>query len=157
MATRVLVINDTEEILELFRDLLEDEGYEVFLYSFAPKELLEVKRVEPDVIILDLIFGGEKLGWQLLQKLKMDRTTARIPVIICTAATTAVREIEGYLATQGVQIVPKPFDIDTLLTTLKQALTIRNNNVATTDMLPGEADDDEPHERRERRKPRPTV
>src|SRR5579884_3686645 len=122
MATRVLVINDTEELLDTFRVLLEDAGYEVFLYSFAPQELPEVKRIKPDIIILDLIFGGEKLGWQLLGKLKLDRATARIPVVICTAATLPVREIEGYLAAQNVALVPKPFDIDQLLIALKNAL-----------------------------------
>ena len=34
METRILVVNDTQEILDIFRDLLEDEGYEVVLSSW---------------------------------------------------------------------------------------------------------------------------
>jgi DNA-binding response OmpR family regulator len=68
MAMRVLVVNDTEEILDLFRLLLEEEGYEVVVYSFAPHDLAEVERVKPDLVILDLIFGAEKMGWQLLDR-----------------------------------------------------------------------------------------
>lgn len=122
MAQRILVINDTPEILELFQEILSEEGYEVILYSFAIHDTAEIVRHHPDLIILDYIFGTEKLGWQLLQKLKMRHDTAGIPVIICTAAIREVREIEGYLLAKGVTIVPKPFDIDDLLIAVKNAL-----------------------------------
>lgn len=122
--TRVLVVNDTPEILDMFRVLLEEEGgYDVVLYSFAVMDMREIESVAPDLIILDYVFGRENLGWQMLQKLKMDRKTATVPVIICTAAIKEVQEIEGYLQAQGVRVVPKPFDIDTLLETVKLALT----------------------------------
>src|SRR5215831_14324309 len=111
-------------MLELFRELLEAEGYEVALNSYAILDMDEIERIAPDVILLDYIFGGEKLGWQMLQKLKMRRTTASIPMIVCTAATREVREIEGYLQTQGIALVPKPFDIDTLLDAVKRAIVI---------------------------------
>ena len=122
MAQRILVINDTPEILELFQEILSDEGYEVILYSYATHDTAEIVRHHPDLIILDYIFGTEKLGWQLLQKLKMRHDTAGIPVIICTAAIREVREIEGYLLAKGVTLVPKPFDIDDLLLSVKNAL-----------------------------------
>ena len=44
MAARILVVNDTEEILEIFRELLGDEGYEVVTYSYAPHDLAEIER-----------------------------------------------------------------------------------------------------------------
>lgn len=119
---RVLVINDTPEILAAFKDILELEGYVPLLYSYAITNIDEVERLKPDLIILDYIFGGAKTGWQTLQLLKMRRSTAQIPVIICTAATHAVRDIEGYLAAHDIQIVPKPFDIDDLLMAVKRAL-----------------------------------
>ena len=111
----ILVVNDTQEILDLFRELLEEEGYEVSLYSYAFDDLAEIKRVRPDLIILDFIVGGEAHGWQLLQKLKMGRATATIPVIVCSAALHLLRELEGHLKEKGVAVVPKPFDIDDLL------------------------------------------
>jgi DNA-binding response OmpR family regulator len=119
---RVLVINDTPEILAAFKDILELEGYIPLLYSYAITTIDEVEQLKPDLIILDYIFGGAKAGWQTLQLLKMRRSTAKIPVIICTAATHAVRDIEGYLTAHDIQIVPKPFDIDDLLMAVKRAL-----------------------------------
>ena len=120
--TRILVVNDTQEILELFRLLLEDEGYEVVLSSFPIQRISEIEQMHPDLIILDFLFGDQKLGWQMLQMLKMWRSTATIPVIVCTAATHLVREQEGYLVAKGVRVMYKPFDIDELIAMIKQAL-----------------------------------
>lgn len=123
MAARILVVNDTQEILELFRSFLEDEeGYEVILAGEPMQQIKEVEQINPDLIILDLIFGEEKTGLQMLQMLKMQRSTATIPVIVCTAALDLLREQEGYLVSQGVHVVYKPFDLDHLLTNVKQLL-----------------------------------
>lgn len=124
MGIRILVFNDTQEILELFEEILGQEGYEVILYSYAITDMPAIQRIKPDLIILDLIFGFEKSGWQMLQKLKMVRSTANIPVIVCTAATREVREIEGYLQAKGVGLIPKPFNIDDLLTEVKRQLAM---------------------------------
>lgn len=123
MTKQILVINDTPEILDLFRELLESEGYEVILYSYAPFELAEIERLKPDLIVLDFIIGQANAGWQLLQMLKMRRITAGIPVVICTAQTHFVRQIEGYLAAHDIRVVAKPFDIDEFLATVKLVFT----------------------------------
>jgi response regulator RpfG family c-di-GMP phosphodiesterase len=122
MAARILVVNDTQEILELFRMLLEGEGYEVILSGFPIQQISDVELINPDLIILDFVFGDQKAGWQMLQMLKMQRSTKTIPVIVCTAALDMVREQEGYLVSQGVHVVFKPFDIDHLMTNVKQLL-----------------------------------
>jgi response regulator RpfG family c-di-GMP phosphodiesterase len=54
--------------------------------------------------------------------LKMQRSTAAIPILVCTAALQIVREQEGYLVSQGVHVVYKPFEIDDLLANVKQLL-----------------------------------
>ena len=112
---RVLVVNDTQEILELFSDLLGELGLEVTTMSYAPRELDRVRAVDPDLIILDFVFGEkELLGWQLLQKLKMDRGLATVPIIVCSAAIRTLSELQGYLTEHGVVTVIKPFTIDQL-------------------------------------------
>jgi DNA-binding response OmpR family regulator len=114
IAARLLVVNDTPEILELFRCFLEEEeGYEVVLASFPMQHITEVEYINPDLIILDLVFGDEKTGLQTLQMLKMQRSTAALDV---------VREQEGYLDSQGVHVVYTPFDLDHLRTNVKQLL-----------------------------------
>lgn len=121
-APRILVINDTQEILELFRDILEEEGFEVALYSHAFRDIDEIAAIQPDLVILDFLIGGEAQGWQLLQKMKMSRKTDRLPIIVCTAAVQLARELEGHLTAKGVGLVLKPFDIDDLLVAVRLAV-----------------------------------
>lgn len=115
MTKHILVINDTQEILELFRDILESEGYQVTLQSFSLREVETLRQIKCDLIILDYIIGAEDDGWQTLQKLKMSSDLARTPVIICVAASQRVKEMEGRLTEKGIMIVLKPFDIADLL------------------------------------------
>ena len=124
-AGRVLVVNDTQEILELFRDILDGMGFETVLMSYAPRELDRIREVEPDLIVLDFLMGDrELLGWQLLQKLKMDRRTDSIPIVVCTAAIKAVEEQQGYLTEQGVLVVLKPFNVDQLEDAVRAAVDL---------------------------------
>jgi CheY-like chemotaxis protein len=123
----ILVINGVPVLLEVFRNLLEGEGYRVSLDNFSDfdlaQKLADVKRLKPDAVILDFVFGGEPLGWQLLQHMKLDRATERIPVVVCTGAARQIMELDGHLRTMGVAAVLKPFDIDTLLAAVAAALS----------------------------------
>jgi DNA-binding response OmpR family regulator len=133
MAERILVINDTQEILDLFREILEGEGFEVLLYSYAIRDIAEIERLKPDLIIVDFFFSAQKEGWQMVQKLKLHRSMASLPIIVCTAAEQAVREIEGYLQAKGIALLPKPFDIDDLLQAVEEALRSRKSSAAMVD------------------------
>ena len=117
-----LVVNDTQEILDLFRDILSEEGFDVVLHSYAPKELETVLEIDPNVVILDFLIGDEAQGWQFLQKMKMHRQTENIPCVVCTGAVNLVKELEGHLAIKNVGIVIKPFDIDDLMATLRMTM-----------------------------------
>ena len=119
----ILAGDDSPEILELFRDLLEAEGYRVSL-SADPLSLDRVKRVDPDLVILDhMIDEGEGSGWHLLQELRRDPETADLPVVVCTGAVHRVRENEALLDQLGVPVVLKPFDIDRLVEVVGHAWT----------------------------------
>jgi len=130
MTARILVVNDTQDILEMFRLLLEAEGYEVLVSSFPLQDIFEVEKLVLDLIILDVVFGQEKTGWQMLQLLKMHPSTASIPIIICSAAQQAVQEQEGYLVSKNVLVVYKPFELDDLLHTISQALQSHNHTLS---------------------------
>ena len=135
---RALVVNDTQEILELFDDIITGLGFETVLMSYAPRELHRIREVAPDLIVLDFLMGDrELLGWQLLQKLKMDRALATIPIVVCTAAVNAVNEQQGYLTEQGVTIVLKPFTVDQL----EEAVRAVMEQAPTAQQLQQEASD----------------
>ena len=133
-----MVVNDTEEIIELFRDIIEAMGHRASATTYAPEDLNEVKQVKPDLVILDLIIDGEKVGWQLAQKLRMSRETQHIPIVICTAATDAVREQEGWLAANAMKVVLKPFTVDDIELAITKALALPD--LAVQQRLDGDAD-----------------
>ena len=123
-APTILVINDDQEILTLFEEILREAGYNALLYSTAIRDLAEIERLKPDLIIIDYLIGHEDSGWQMLQKLKLRRATAPIPIVACTAATKLLLETSGYLLSKRVIALPKPFDIDELLAAIDRALAL---------------------------------
>lgn len=121
----VLVVNDTEEILDLFRDIVEGLGHRMTAWSYSPDDLAKVTEIQPDLIILDLMLGPTELqGWALLQKVRMSKATESIPVVVCTAATNWVREQEGWLAANAVKVVLKPFKVAHLEHAIAQAMDL---------------------------------
>ncbi len=132
----LLVINDTPAILQVFKDLFEDEGYRVTLDTFSSfdsgAKYEQIKALRPDVIILDFLIGGEALGWQLLQLLRMDRDTAKIPIVVCTAAVRQAEELGAHLLTLNVQVVLKPFEIDDVIAAVARALQDASSSLSVT-------------------------
>ena len=123
MRRRILVINDNPDFLELVRDLLTDEQYQVSVYTKSQHAFQRAKDEMPDLVVLDLIFGGEPDGWAILDMLKLDPNTKHIPVILCSAAVRQLREVAPSLAYKGVHCLEKPFELDELLSKIAQALT----------------------------------
>ena len=123
MPKHIMIVNDTEEILELYRLILHEEaGYEVTLLSYHPQIVGRIIAIMLDLIISDHVFGEEKVGWQFIQKLKLARETAHIPVIVCSGAVRELKEMEGYLASKNVGVLFKPFDVDELLQLVERQL-----------------------------------
>ena len=124
----ILIINDTQEILDLMQELLEEEGYRVTI-SLALLDIGKVKALAPDIIIQDLLFEGtQETGWKFLTLARLDPDLARIPLVLCTAATRTVNdpEMAEQLDRQGIRVVLKPFTIDDLLTTLIEVRTAQS-------------------------------
>jgi CheY-like chemotaxis protein len=131
----VLIINDTQEILSLMQELLEDEGYRVTSW-LALLDIEKVKALAPDVVVQDLLFEGmQETGWKFLQLMRLDPELARIPLILCTAAVRTIKEPEmaEQLDRLGVSVVLKPFLIEDLLSAISGALTAQTLIAEATD------------------------
>ena len=121
----ILVINDTQEILDLLSELLAEEGYRVTT-SLTLLNLDKVKALAPDIIVLDLLFEGtQETGWKFLTLVRLDPQLARIPLVLCTAATRTVNDplMAEQLDRQGIRVVLKPFNIDDVLRVLAEVHT----------------------------------
>jgi CheY-like chemotaxis protein/transcriptional regulator with XRE-family HTH domain len=113
----VLVVNDSPELVELMRELLEDEGYRVET-STVSLGLDEIAALQPDVVVQDfLVRRGAASAWALLQRLRDGSASSRVPVVLCTASTQPIKDeaMAGELQRLGVRVVVMPFAIDDLL------------------------------------------
>lgn len=124
----ILAINNSSDVLALFTDLLEGEGYRVSTQVYVDHDLPGITASNPDLIILDYMWASEDGGWSLLQMLRMNPPTAKVPIILCTGAVARVGDTEGHLATMGIEVIFKPFNIEQLLETIERCL----NTTSTT-------------------------
>jgi PAS domain S-box-containing protein len=94
----VLIVNDDRVALDLFRDLLEPEGYKV-LEALTPHRALELTAVaRMDIIICDVVMPDID-GIELCRRLKKDPRTTHTPVLLVSAVLKEeVAMLEGFAA-----------------------------------------------------------
>jgi DNA-binding response OmpR family regulator len=119
---RIAVVNDDTMFLSMMCDLLAEEGWESYSLREADSAFEELRQDPPDLIILDIRLGAPEAGWTVLNLLKLDRATANVPIVVCSAALQDLRAKESYLNDRGVGILVKPFDIDDLYTCVRTTL-----------------------------------
>jgi CheY-like chemotaxis protein len=131
MARHILVINDTQDVLDAIQIILEEAGYDVTTRTEPTTAVADIEQIQPDLLILDMLFAGKNIGWELIQALRLHPATADLPVIVCTAARREVTESESVLSGKGVMVVYKPFDIDELVAAVERALKAPANSLVT--------------------------
>lgn len=110
----IVVVNDSPEMLELAEMLLGAEDFDVKVALIGTGAYDLIRSTMPDLVILDVRLPDIS-GWDILQALKLDASTVNIPVLVCSAAVQELRALEPQLARMGIDILIKPFAIDTLL------------------------------------------
>jgi DNA-binding NtrC family response regulator len=129
---RIAVINDDTTFLELMRQLLEEEeNYEVLICREWDRVYEFVKQHKPDLVIQDIRIGGEEHGWSILNLLTLDPETRPIPLIVCSAAVHSLHEHQEMLSRYGIRALPKPFDLDMLLSMVAEVLGASNDQSAS--------------------------
>ena len=121
MPKKVLIVEDNDLNLKLFRDLLEANGY----LTVETKEGLNatdlVRREKPDLILMDIQLP-EISGLDVTRKIKSDPSICDIPIIAVTAF--AMKDDEEKILRAGCEAyVSKPISIVSFLETIKRFLT----------------------------------
>ena len=125
MSARILVVDDEPDIRFLLKDILEDEGYQVDVAEHA-SAANEIRRVSsPDLILLD-IWMPQVDGVTLLKQWKSSGED-HCPVVMMSGHGTVETAVE---ATRygAVDFVEKPLSMAKLLSTVKAALSISNQD-----------------------------
>jgi len=89
---KVLVIDDEENLLQVISRLLQEliPDCEVLTASSGVKGLKKAKREQPDTILLDIRLPGVD-GFEVCERLKADKETERIPVVMLSGIQTDVK------------------------------------------------------------------
>lgn len=117
---RILVVDDEEDLIELVRYNLEQEGFQV-KSAFDGESALKIARQElPDLLLIDLMLPGMD-GLELCRSLRSDNRTASIPVIMLTAKSAESDRIVG-LELGADDYVVKPFSPRELAARVKAVL-----------------------------------
>jgi DNA-binding response OmpR family regulator len=117
----ILVVNDSPEFLQLMRDFLTEEGYQVSTLENAADVPDAARRLRPDLLIVDLRMPKMD-GLELLSVLQRDPRTASIPVLVSTAALHDLEAKKSVFEDRGIPVLVKPFDLEELLQTLRDML-----------------------------------
>ncbi len=115
MAKQIVIIEDDESILQLFDNVLSDQGYAVTLCRSGSAAVQCLRDVRPDAAILDVRLETWETGWEVLCRIKSDDVLEAIPVIVCSADHRSLQAHADTLARTGSSSLLKPFGVDDLL------------------------------------------
>lgn len=120
MANKICVLEDTQEILEIIKIVLEEEGYEVFGFETVSEFNANVGRISPDLCLLDVMLPDGS-GLDVCNDLKLAANTHHIPIVIMTANSkmTSMKE-----TCHAEEFIAKPFDINHLAATVNRLIKI---------------------------------
>ncbi|MBI2941539.1 MAG: response regulator [Chloroflexi bacterium] len=108
LTTRVLIVEDDLALVELLDFVLQTEGYQVSVETDGGQVIEAVRRLQPDVITLDLGLPGMD-GQEILDHLDADEELRQVPVVVISAFAHELRRTDQVVAVMG-----KPFDLQQL-------------------------------------------
>ncbi len=119
MSKKILMIDDDDELVESVKILLEAKGYE-FLSAPSSAEGFEMaKKEQPSLILLDVMMTHDSDGLDGAVKLKNEKLTADIPVIMMTGIRKPDNLLESYASDEKFSnikgIYEKPLKSETLI------------------------------------------
>ena len=111
--SKILVVDDEQDVLDVLRLVLAKSGYEVLTATSGMEGLTQAESQLPDLIVLDIMMQ-QMDGWEVLKLLKLDERTSSIPVVILSARVEPKDMIRG-LQEGAIDYVTKPFAVREIL------------------------------------------
>lgn len=116
---RILVVDDEEDLCEILKFNLENEGYEVDTANSA-EEALKMNISSYHLLLLDVMMG-EISGFKMANLLKKDKKTAQVPIIFITAKDTENDTVTGFNLGAD-DYISKPFSLREVIMRVKAVL-----------------------------------
>jgi two-component system, OmpR family, response regulator VicR len=122
--SRILIVDDDPNIVQMLSDVLSDEGYEVSTATQSLRAFDRAKEAHPDLILMDIMMPYLD-GLDQIKLLSLDDELKDIPIIVITAKAHALDGIENLQALRIVDHLYKPFEISDLLDKIQHAISER--------------------------------
>ena len=87
-AQRILIVDDSDEIIAYFTEVLEEYGYAYSVARDGKAALESMRESRPDLVLLDVMMP-RKSGIAVFNKMRQDPELAKVPVVIVTGASAA--------------------------------------------------------------------
>lgn len=116
---RILVVDDEEDLCEILKFNLENEGYEVDT-AHSAEEALKMDIGSYSLLLLDVMMG-EISGFKMASLLKKDKKTAQVPIIFITAKDTENDTVTGFNLGAD-DYISKPFSLREVIARVKAVL-----------------------------------
>lgn len=129
--SRLIVVDDDASILELLKMVLEDEGFQVKAFNSPTAAVREAATDPPDGIIVDLMMPG-MTGLEIIETLKRNGRTNRIPVLVCSAYYGDLRRTLQRAGKDGISYLRKPFQLDDLVGTVRRMVSGERKALASS-------------------------
>ncbi len=116
----IYIVEDDKNIQEIESFALKNAGYEVAGFDKAKDFYQALDEKLPELILLDIMLPDED-GLQVLRKLRLNKKTVLVPVIMVTAKTTELDKVKG-LDMGADDYLTKPFGVMELISRVKALL-----------------------------------
>jgi len=113
----IFVVEDNTDIGFILHYYLSEEGFEVKLFPTAAAFIDTFKVETPDIVLMDVMLPDGN-GLELCERIKHDPRTADLPVLIMSAHASIANNMDC----PAEEFIPKPFDLEFLLTKIKRHL-----------------------------------
>lgn len=118
--SEIFIVEDDVNIREIERYALTNSGYQVEEFGTGTQLFLRLQEHLPALILLDIMLPNED-GMDILKKIRSNKETAEIPVIMVTAKSTELDKVKG-LDSGADDYMTKPFGIMELISRVKALL-----------------------------------
>lgn len=120
--TKILLVDDREDTLNLLSLLLSERGYTTESTLEPEKVVNLAQNVQPDLILLDVMMPKIN-GYQVCHSLRKNQSTHDIPVIFMSALDETEEKIKGF-ELGCVDYITKPFDLDEVMVRVNHQLEV---------------------------------
>ena len=121
--TKVLIVDDDLEILNLTRSLMRRRGFDVIEASDGDEAMRQVLENRPDLVILDVMMPGQS-GWEVCRSIRETESLKETGVIMLTGVGERMNEMTSPLYGADAHL-DKPFEFDALDRLVTQVLEKR--------------------------------